>query len=113
MARSILDDASFAVYPETHVCENCLHWLGDRRNKAFAHIAGKRVWVGQCVGDEESDKAPHADLDNGAEAFVFTPCNGRCRAFEIHPDVSADAVDMRDTYTTLDRGLLRDAWMGV
>jgi len=113
MAHTILDNPSSPVHPEHHVCENCRHWLGYWRNKTFAQIAGQEVWVGQCSGCEENDKAPHADLDNGAEAFVFTPCNGRCQAFEINPDFDADADAMATTYARLDQSLLRDAWAGV
>ena len=109
MAHPNLSNPSFTVHPEHHVCENCRHWLGDWSNKTFAQIAGQKVWVGQCVGCEESDKAPSAGLDNGAEAFVFTPCNGRCRAFEINSDVETDAADMAATYARLDQSLLRDA----
>lgn len=113
MAHTTLDNPSFTVHPEHHVCENCQHWLGDWRNKTYARIAGERVRVGQCTGSEENDKAPCADLDNGAEAFVFTPCNGRCQAFEINPNVQADQKAMLDTHHSLDRDLMRDAWMGV
>jgi hypothetical protein len=93
------------MYPETHRCINCKHWRGDYDNKVYASIEGKKMWVGQCAGNEESDNAPFADLDNGAEAFVFTPENGVCKAFFVHPDAEeAQEVQDWDTYNGARRG---------
>ena len=113
MASSFLNDLSSPVHSEDHTCENCQYWLGDWQNKIFARIAGEHVWVGQCMGCEEDDKAPMSGLDNGAEAFVFTPCNGFCRAFSVHHDIEAGDEEMRATYASLDRDMMRDAWEGV
>lgn len=117
MAQSILDHPTFTVYPESHRCENCRYWLGDYERKIYARVSGEITWVGQCVALEESDDAPYADLDNGAEAFVFTPPQGRCRCFTMHPDVAqAEAeqaamdADVAATYERLDRELMESAW---
>ncbi|MDL2268241.1 hypothetical protein LJC46_09730 [Desulfovibrio sp. OttesenSCG-928-G15] len=75
-------------------CKNCRHWLGSRDTPVIARVANTPIRVGQCIGQEENDDAPFADLDNGAEAFVFTPPNGRCRAYAAFTDDEVGITDL-------------------
>lgn len=113
MFKAILDHPTPACNPENHRCENCHHWQHDATNPVHATVAGSRVLVAQCSGQDEDDAAPYADLDNGAEAFVFTPSLGRCKAFTMRPDFADDDAAIEADYAhMIDQGR-RETWAGV
>lgn len=108
MATRILSELNSEIYSENRTCETCLYWLADSNHPTFARIAGAAVRVGQC-GCEESE-APTASTDS-SDAFVFTPANGSCPAFELHPDATVEARADADHFHRLDQQLTHDAWM--
>ncbi len=94
------------IAPENKRCENCLYWLADG-HPVYATIAKRTIRVAQC-GSEEED-APSVGTDT-SDAFAFTPANGSCDAFELHPEADVELVEHAAHYRALDDERTREAW---